>query len=264
VFNISGNFRSEQRFFTKKNPFYTETLRCFTHFFVQNEQSRELLNSIGLENVTVSGDTRYDRVAANAALAKPSQVLTDFKQKELVLILGSSWYADHQLIIPKINDGTIQEKVIIAPHEINEKSNNAILDQLSVKAFRYSCNDDVVSFAQKRVAVLDCMGYLANAYSLGSYAYVGGAFGRGLHNILEPAVFGLPVIFGPHYSKFPEAKEFIDAEIGFSISNQEEFLKCRAYILENLPELQIKVKAFMEAKVGATDLIMSVLLNEGV
>lgn len=256
AFNISGNFRPEQRFFTKKNPFYRESLLCFSHFFVQNQQSRDLLSSIGLENVTVSGDTRYDRVAANAVQAKSSQVLLDFKEKEPLLIVGSSWAVDHQMIVPKINDGTIQEKVIIAPHEINEKSNNTILEQLAVKAFRYSCNDEVVSFSQKRVAVLDCMGFLANAYILGSYAYVGGAFGKGLHNILEPAVFGLPVIFGPYFAKFPEAQEFIDAGIGFSVKNQDEFLNTRTFILENLPELQTKVKAFMVSKTGATDLIM--------
>ena len=259
LYNISGNFRANQRFFTKKHPFYKETLRCFTHFFVQNEQSKSLLNSIGLTQVSVSGDTRYDRVASNAEHAKPSQVLTDFKKNETVLILGSSWAVDHEMIIPKINDATITEKVILAPHEISDKVNSTLLNAISVKSFRYSCNDEVKSFDKKHVVILDCMGFLANAYAVGSYAYVGGAFGKGLHNILEPAVFGLPVIFGPNYDKFPEAQEFIDAGIGFSVSNQAEFLSCRQEILENLPDLREKAKAFIQSKRGATSHILAEL-----
>ncbi len=257
LYLISGSFRSDQRFFTKKNPFYRLALRCFSHFFVQNECSQDLLNSIGFKNVSVCGDTRFDRVHENAQCVKQNDVLQDFINGEKVLILGSTWAVEHQMILPKINDGAISEKVIIAPHEVDSKSIKEIEAALTVANFRYSHYDEYKTLAHKRVMILDGIGMLANVYSVGHLAYVGGAFGKGLHNILEPAVFGLPVIFGPNYEKFPEGQEFIDAGIGFSVKNIEDFLEKMSFICEHHAGLKNATLAFMNRKTGATKLILN-------
>jgi 3-deoxy-D-manno-octulosonic-acid transferase len=262
LYLISGNFRSDQRFFTKKNPFYRLALRCFSHFFVQNECSEDLLQGIGFKNVSVCGDTRFDRVHENAKCVKQNDVLQDFINGEDVFILGSTWPFEHQMILPKINDGTIKEKVIIAPHEVDSKSIKEIEAALSVPNFRYSHHDEYKTLAHKRVLILDGIGMLANVYAVGHSAYVGGAFGKGLHNILEPAVYGLPVIFGPHYEKFPEGQEFIDTGIGFSVKNVDEFLEKKNFIAENHNGLKNATMAFMQRKTGATKLIINRLAKD--
>ncbi len=267
LYSIAGNFRSEQKFFTKKNPFYSEALRTFNHLFVQNEKSLLLLQSIGLENVSVCGDTRFDRVWQNAqsklsAEYVPNEVIQDFVHNEEILILGSTWAIEHEFLIPLINDKTIVEKVIVAPHEVDSKSLKAVENSLSVPNFRYSHHEDYAHKDHKRVLIIDGIGMLADTYAVGTYAYIGGAFGKGLHNILEPAVFGLPVIFGPNIDKFPEAKEFIDQGIGFSIKSKAEFLEARDFILENQKELQAKTKKFMQSKTGATQMILNQLKKD--
>jgi 3-deoxy-D-manno-octulosonic-acid transferase len=262
LYNIAGNFRSNQRFFTKKNKFYSGVLRNFSHFFVQNQQSKVLLQSIGIDCVSVCGDTRYDRVWQNAQNVVRNEVIEDFIGDEQVLILGSTWAVEHEFLIPLINDGIIKEKVIIAPHETDSKSLKYIENLLNVPNFRYSHHEDYAKKEHKRVMIIDGIGMLANAYFYGTYAYVGGAFGKGLHNILEPAVFGLPVIFGPNTEKFPEAKEFIAHNCGFSVHNKQDFLERREFILENLEVLREATKNFIKSKIGATDMILKVLKQD--
>lgn len=256
LYSIAGNFRSEQRFFTKKNPFYTKVLKNFNHFFVQNQSSADLLHSIGLENVSVCGDPRYDRVWQNAKQISDNEVIIEFVNNERVLILGSTWAVEHEFILPLINSGVIEEKVIIAPHEVDKKSLKAIENALTVPNFRYSHHEDYSHKSKKRVLIIDGIGMLANTYAVGTYAYIGGAFGKGLHNILEPAIFGLPVIFGPHVEKFPEAKEFIDNNIGFRIDSSEGFIEKREHILSKLETLSMQTRDFMSKKIGATEMIL--------
>lgn len=267
LYAVAGNFRPEQKFFTKKNPFYTSALRTFNHLFVQNEKSKDLLKSVDLENVSVCGDTRYDRVWQNAQSRRnanhtPNEVVEDFVQQEKVLVLGSSWAVEHEILLPLINTDKIEEKVIIAPHEVDSKSLKALENHITVPNFRYSHHEDYAHKEHKRVLIIDTIGMLANTYATGTYAYIGGAFGKGLHNILEPAVFGLPVIFGPNFSKFPEAQEFIDHGIGFSIKNAEEFMSAREFILTNHETLEAKIKAFMQSKLGATQMILNQLKED--
>lgn len=267
LYSIAGNFRSEQKFFTKKNPFYTSALRTFNHLFVQNEKSLNLLKTIGLENVSVCGDTRYDRVWQNAQVQLreehlPNEVIRDFVHNSKTMILGSTWAVEHDILIPLINANKIEEKVIIAPHEVDTKSLKALENALVLPNFRYSHHEDYAHKEHKRVLIIDGIGMLANTYSVGAYAYIGGAFGKGLHNILEPAVFGLPVIFGPNFSKFPEAQEFIDNGIGFPIKNADEFMQARAFILANHISLKQKTRMFMESKLGATQMILAQLKED--
>lgn len=255
VYNISGVFRPEQRFFKRNNTFSPSILTCFTHFFVQNESSAKLLHGIGLSNVTVSGDTRYDRVLSNAQRVTPHPILANFVANQPTLVMGSSWPVDEQLIFPLITNGTITERIIIAPHEIDEAHIVSIEQQLPHLTKRLSTCTAETDFSHIQVLIIDCIGLLANAYSHGTYAYVGGAFGKGLHNILEPAVFGLPVIFGPNHAKFPEAAAFINAGIGFSIANSTEFEAARNAVL-HAAEIHERTKQFIQDQAGATAMIL--------
>ena len=261
VYCVSGLFRKEQRFFKKNNHFFKQVLHTFSHFFVQNESSAKLLSDIGLTNVTISGDTRYDRVIENATRTQPHPILERFKSTEIVCVIGSSWSIDESLIMPLINNGLLNNRIVIAPHETNSAHITQLEKLLTTKSIKLSECTITTNFDDIRVLIIDSIGLLANAYQYGDYAYVGGAFGKGLHNILEPAVFGLPVIFGPHHQKFPEAQQFIDAGIGFSITSSELFLAKRAYILDHLEELTKKTKSFIHSQSGASTIILNHISN---
>jgi 3-deoxy-D-manno-octulosonic-acid transferase len=221
--------------------------------------SQLLLNQIGFTNVTLSGDTRYDRVLQNASRVADNEVIRSFAGDAQVFVVGSSWREDEEVILPFIESGKIASKVIIAPHEIGEKHIQDITAKLSVSYARFTACDSSTQLDDVQVLILDCIGQLANAYHFGTIAYVGGAFGKGLHNILEPAVFGLPVIFGPNHEKFPEASDFIQAGIGFSISSKQEFEQAFCYAQANQVELANKAKAFIQSKSGATEVILRTL-----
>lgn len=256
---VSGLFRPDQRFFKVSGGFFREVLGCFDQLFVQNIQSAELLSSIGLDNVIVSGDTRYDRVVQNARQPISNEVIKKFVADERAFVIGSCWPVDEDVVFSFIQSGQIGGKVVIAPHEINEAHITAIEQRFNIPALRLTkCTMDT-DFEHVRILILDCIGQLANAYRFGSFAYVGGAFGKGLHNILEPAVFGLPVIFGPNYAKFPEAKAFIDEGIGFSVSNKEEFSVALDHITVNLAVLSVKATSFIVSNSGATATILNAL-----
>jgi 3-deoxy-D-manno-octulosonic-acid transferase len=256
---VSGLFRPTHRFFKPYGGFFRSVLTCFDHFFVQTSTSQLLLNQIGFTNVTLSGDTRYDRVLQNASQVVDNSVIRSFAGDSKVFVVGSSWSEDEEVIFPFIESGEIATKIIIAPHEIGEKHIQNITAKLSVPYARFTECDSSTQLDEVRVLILDCIGQLANAYRFGAVAYVGGAFGKGLHNILEPAVFGLPVIFGPRHEKFPEAAEFIAAGIGFSISTKQEFQLALNSITANQVELSDKAKAFIQSKSGATEIILRTL-----
>jgi 3-deoxy-D-manno-octulosonic-acid transferase len=256
---VSGLFRPSHRFFKSYGGFFRSVLGCFEHFFVQTEQSKELLNAVGFSNVTVSGDTRYDRVLQNAQQVQANEWIRRFSNEEPVFVIGSSWSQDEEIVFRGIQDGIISGKIIIAPHEIDSGHIRQIQQNIGMPSLCFTeCHSDS-PFERARVLILDCIGQLANAYRFGTLAYVGGAFGKGLHNILEPAVFGLPVIFGPNHSKFPEAQEFIDAGIGFSIADYGQFRQAYIQIQENQAKLSKMASDFVQSKSGATSLIMKVL-----
>jgi 3-deoxy-D-manno-octulosonic-acid transferase len=258
---ISGLFRKEQRFFKSTDTFFKQVLGCFTHFFLQNQISLELLQSIGLTNVTLTGDTRFDRVLANASSVKSNTIIERFKDNDSIFVIGSSWAVDEDLLIPLIHSNTISSKIIIAPHEINENAINELEQRFQIPCKRYTKCDASTDFSSSRVLIIDCIGLLSSIYSYGDIAYVGGAFGKGLHNILEPAVFGLPVIFGPKHSKFPEANLFIQAGIGFSIDSTETFNEAYHQILNNTDELNKKAVTFIQSQAGATNRIIEKIIK---
>lgn len=252
IYNISGIFRPNQRFFKWHGGFFRNILKQFDHFFVQNETSKKLLSSIGLKNVSITGDSRFDRVIENRDNAKNNAAIEQFKGEDQLVIIGSSWPVDEALLIPWINQTKF--KILIAPHQVDDKHVAQIITGISRKVARYSSLKEDQEM-DSEVLVLDTIGHLASAYKYGTIAYVGGGFSGSLHNILEPAVFGLPVIFGPKHTRFPEAQAFIDGGFGFSVETTKQFEKAFTEIVANLATISEKERAFVEANAGASEKI---------
>ncbi len=218
AFLISGIFREKQHFFRWYGGWFRRQLNSFTHFFVQSGESAELLQRIGITRVSVSGDTRFDRVAAIAKNPPSFPAVQRFTGTEPVLIAGSTWPEDERLLLPVVTTLLNRMKLIIAPHEISETHIRELLDYFSDQAVPLSKLVESTA-GEKRVIVVDSIGQLSGLYQYASFAYVGGGFGKGIHNILEPATFGLPVLFGPRYQKFREAVELIAEGAVFSIQD---------------------------------------------
>lgn len=250
VYLVSGIFRKDQAFFKWYGPFFRNVLANFEAIFVQDVSSKLLLDSIGVESV-VSGDTRYDRVMQNSSNAQKINLVDNFCNNEKVLLVGSSWAEDDEVLMPLINDPTFTSKVIIAPHEINENRIRTIEKHLNKKTLRYS---DYTGEKDVDVLIIDNIGLLMHLYQYADIAYVGGGFKTGLHNILEPASFGVPVIFGPNHKKFPEAELFIENGIGFEISHVDQ-LKETYYRLKT-GTVSESILSFMNFQTGATDMVL--------
>lgn len=223
---ISGIFREDQLFFKNYAPFYRRMLNTFTHLFVQNQVSVDLLASIGrTEEVSISGDTRFDRVLEIRAAAKELPIAEQFikSSKGNVLIAGSSWPKDEALFIPYFNEHP-EMKLIIAPHEIHEEHLLTIEAQLKRPFLRYT--QIRAEDADKcDCLIIDCFGLLSSIYRYGNIAYIGGGFGTGIHNTLEAAVYGIPVIFGPNFAKFHEAKELLACGGAFTIDSETALIE---------------------------------------
>lgn len=252
IYNVSGIFRPKQRFFKWHGGFFRKILKQFDHFFVQNESSKELLKSIEVNNVTITGDSRFDRVIENREKAKDNEIIQKFKGEDQLLIIGSSWPSDEAILIPWINESNY--KVLIAPHQVDDKHVEQIASGLSRKTVRYSTIEGS-SNIDADILILDTIGHLASAYKYGTIAYVGGGFSGSLHNILEPAVFGLPVIFGPKHTRFPEGQAFIDGGFGFSVETTSKFIGAFDEITSDLESISEKEQAFIEANAGASERI---------
>jgi 3-deoxy-D-manno-octulosonic-acid transferase len=253
LYSVSAVFRENQFFFKWYGGYMRKVLSAFTKIFVQDERSQKLLGSVKIPSV-VSGDTRYDRVMANASKAKRFPLIDGFAAKARILVCGSVWADDLNVLSPPLNQLSAGWKIIIAPHEISDTYIRELESRFKSKTtVRYSQLSDQNQASE--ILIIDNIGMLMHLYGYGNMAYVGGAFKTGLHNILEPASFGLPVIFGPHHQKFPEAQLFIDNGIGFSVSNTGEFeLTLKKLMNENHHE---KVMRFMNLKKGATSVILS-------
>ncbi len=221
---ISAVFREKQPFF----KFYGKTLRtalfAFEHIFTQNEASKTLLKSIHYTNVTVSGDTRFDRVSSQLKTDNSLGFINEFKNNNLCIVAGSSWPEDENLFVNFINSEYSKGlKFIIAPHNIKALQIQTLKEKLNTKVVLFSSKENQ-KLSSAQVFIVDTIGILSKIYSYADVAYVGGAMGNtGLHNTLEPAVFGVPIIIGNNHSKFPEAKSMIDLKGMFSVSNQKEF-----------------------------------------
>jgi len=250
VFSLSCLFRKDQRFFKWYGSFFRKTLHAIDFFYTQDEASGLLLKSIGISNYICVGDTRYDRVIENKLLLENNERISTFLMGEKAIILGSTWPKDELFLIPFILKNP-QQKFILAPHTINEKHIVSIEKLLHGRTSRYT------ETGNNQVLLLNTIGHLASAYAYGKIAYVGGGFTGKLHNILEPSVFGLPVLFGPKFKKFPEASRFIEHGTGFTISTVEAFKKTIALIEINLDEISARTAELVVKNTGASKKILS-------
>lgn len=257
LLSVSSIFRDTQIFFKPLGALHRRILKNFSWFFVQNHESVKLLNGIGIRNVTRAGDTRFDRVRKIQKANERIDLVERFKNNQKVFIVGSSWPQDHDVLIPFINENRL--KFIVAPHEIHESTLNEFEAGLQVKAIRYSqANDKNVEDAS--VLIIDNIGMLSKLYRYGEFAYVGGAFGKGLHNILEAASNGIPILFGnKNYEKFQEAVDLINRGGAFAIADFAELKE--KYEMLNVPEsflLACEVtRQYVDDNLGATDKIMA-------
>ena len=256
---VSGIFRENQIFFQKNKKWFRQNLRAFTHFFVQNKESVKLLNSIGYNNVSQNGDTRFDRVYSLIKQKKELELVASFTQNNSTLVAGSTWDKDEALLINYINTKASNiERFIIAPHNIKTAEIEKLTQNITKKTLLYS-EATPENIQNTQVLIIDSIGLLTSVYSYASFAYVGGGFGAGIHNILEPATYGIPILIGPNYHKFQEAVDLVEKKACFVIQNQENFNKKLQELFTNKEILTASgkiAKQYILDNIGATDKVM--------
>lgn len=261
LFIVSGIFSEDQPFFKWYGGLHRKMLHMVTYFFVQNEHSKMLLNRLGFTNLSITGDTRFDRVLKNISNVTRIPAIENFCMGSKVFIAGSSWPADEALI-SSLPGKFANWKFIIAPHEIDTGHIKAI-EKLFEDSIRFS--DLKENNMVKQVLIIDNIGMLSSLYQYGDIAYIGGGFGVGIHNTQEAAAFGMPIIFGPHFNKFQEAIDLVNAGSSFSITTLEELVE-RMEFLQN-EELRMGLAAiakdYIVSKSGATQIIMNYLEKNG-
>lgn len=261
LYLISGIFRPNQTFFKWYGGFYRNMLKFISHFFVQNEESASLLKNIGIHQVSLSGDTRFDRVYENAHHPKSLPIIEQFCVDDKVFIAGSTWLPDEKLLVA-LTVKNPDWKFIIAPHEIGDahiKEIEALFPE-AIKFSVFSSQHKQISNLKSRILIIDNIGMLSSLYQYGKLAYIGGGFGTGIHNTLEAAAFGLPVIFGPKYDKFQEAKDLIAIEAAKSISSEYELILAFENFKTN-GKSSAAAKKYVEQKKGATEMIVKKIAN---
>jgi 3-deoxy-D-manno-octulosonic-acid transferase len=268
IYLISGIFRNDQHFFKWHGAFFRKILNKFTWFFVQDTNSYSLLESIGLRNITITGDTRFDRVVEIAATAKEIPVIEQFRGNEKLFMAGSSWRGDEEIIAKYINLYPDRMKWVFAPHEIDKSNTDRIEKLLDVKTVKFSAFNKNDSDA--RVLIIDNIGMLSSAYRYASIAVVGGGFGKGIHNILEPACWGIPVLFGPRYHKFPEAHQLLETGGTRTFKDYSGFESIMNGFITDENSRKLSAEAagkYVSEKAGATKKIMKSLtqsiINKG-
>lgn len=264
LFLVSAIFRQEQLFFKSglQARWYRQVLQKVTHFFVQTENSAQLLDSIGINDYTVTGDTRFDRVAEIAANSKQLPLIEQFKNGQKLIVAGSSWAPDEELLIDFLKQDQTT-KIIFAPHEVKESNIKRLLDQLPAGAIRYS-QAEGKNLEQAQVLVVDTIGILSSIYHYATVAYIGGGFGVGIHNTLEAAIYNIPVLFGPNYLKFQEAVNLQKVGAAFPITNSEELTGILNQLLnddQKRVEVAQKCREFMLLNLGATQQVLEKVFN---
>ncbi|MGB3343473.1 MAG: glycosyltransferase N-terminal domain-containing protein [Aequorivita sp.] len=256
---ISALFRENQIFFKSYGGFMRRALFTFYKYFVQDENSKQLLNSIGLKNVTISGDTRFDRVSNQLTMNNTLPFARDFKGNSISIVCGSTWPEDETVLLDFINSASEEVKFIIAPHKIESHKIEEFRKRINKKTVLHSEKDDV-NLSEYNVLIIDCIGLLSKLYSYADIAYVGGAMGTtGLHNILEPATFAIPIVIGKNYDKFPEAETLKKSGGLFVVEDTEE---CTAILNKLVLDGSLREEAgkiagiFIKQNIGATSIIM--------
>lgn len=263
LYVTSAIFRPHQIFFKFYGRLNRKILSFVTRFFVQNKESVELLKSIGLSNFTLSGDTRFDSVLNLAKNKKDFAAIAQFKGENQLLIAGSTWPEDETLLANYIKSQPLNWKFIIAPHEIIETKIENLEKMLNGNSIRYS-QLFIKEQTDAKVLIIDNIGMLSSLYFYGEIALIGGGFGVGIHNTLEAAAWGLPVIFGPKYQKFQEAKDLVQLRGGFTIANQNDLNKILDEMLANQEFRNLSgdiAKNYVAKNTGATAIILKHIFN---
>lgn len=264
---VSGIFREKQAFFKWYGGFYKEALKTFNHFFVQNDSSKKLIQSIGFNNVTISGDTRFDRVVDILNRDNSLDFIEYFKNNQTTIVIGSSWPKDEELLVNYINQSSNEVKFIIAPHNIKEEQISSLTSSIKKKTVLFSEKENQ-NLDEFQVFIIDTIGILTKIYSYADIAYVGGGFGNpGVHNILEPATFGVPIVIGTNYSHFAEATALVHQEGCISIKTNDELKLAFDSLLYNSDERLEKghiCKTFVQMNKGATKKIITHILKENI
>ena len=264
VVSFSAIFRPNQLFFKPYGTFYRTMLGYFDHILVQNQESVNLLKSIGITAVTLAGDTRFDRVVQGAATRKDIPLAQTFKGTVPLLVVGSAWPEDMDVLIPFLNTFDQPLKAIIAPHEIHDAEIENWRRQLKKPSVLFSeANGQAVSGAS--FLFIDNVGMLSSLYQYGGFAYIGGAFKQGLHNILEAATFGMPLFLGPEYSKFQEAVDLVNEGAAFPVNNTTELNALFKKQYDNAEKATRVSREYVQRNIGATAKVMQIavlLLSE--
>lgn len=263
-YSISAAFRKDHIFFKNYGFWFRKQLKKIDHFFVQNQLSVELLNSIEIKNVSLSGDTRYDRVSTLATESKEIPWINDFVSGRKLLVGGSTWSPDEELIAEaykKFPDICF----LIAPHNIDSNRVNSVISSFPGNDVVKLSALDLSKKISARVVIIDKIGLLNRLYRYADFAFVGGGFGTGLHNILEAATYGVPVFFGPKTDRFPEAAAIVKYGGAFQVSNSVEFLSELEILIKNnekLKDISSNAASFVKNQAGATEVIFDYLFSE--
>jgi 3-deoxy-D-manno-octulosonic-acid transferase len=265
LYLVSAIFRRDQQFFknTPWGKWYREMLFGFSHFFVQDEQSVQLLDSIGITNVTRAGDTRFDRVAEIARNGKTISLIEKFKGNSLVVVAGSTWKPDEELLAQYIHNNP-EIKFIIAPHETKSGNIERLINLLKSPVICYTEASEE-SVMNRQVMIVDTIGVLSSIYKYADLAYIGGGFGVGIHNTLEAAIFGMPIVFGPNYRKFHEAIRMVELGIAFPVKDFSSLEKNLNLLLNDANKRALisqKCLSFTYQNIGATRLILEKVFNK--
>ena len=261
---ISALFRKNQIYFKPYGSWFLDKIKTFEQVFVQNEASKILLEKYGIINVTNAGDTRFDRVNAQLQINNQLDFIENFKGKKTCIVAGSTWPEDEELIVQYINNSSDNLKFIIAPHNVDHARVKSLKEKISEPIVQFTADKNTsAQLKNAKVYILDTIGLLSKVYAYADIAYVGGGMGKsGLHNTLEAATFGLPIIIGKNYKKFPEAIAMISKGSMSSVATKTEFQNCMDSLLEadfrKLGELN---RVFVEQQKGATKTIMAYLIN---
>ncbi len=263
VYLISGIFRPSQPFFRWYGGYFRRILGGFTHLYVQDTGSGELLKKFGLENYSVSGDTRFDRVMAISSSSSEIEAIRSFREGSILIVAGSSWQQEEEMLAGYINNAESNIKLIIAPHIIDAPNISRIEDMFGVPCMKYSEIDNIIP-ASVRVLIIDSIGMLSSVYRYADLAVIGGGFGKGIHNILEAATWAVPVIFGPRYKKFREATDLIKLGGAKAFYDYAGFVNIISSLVsdpDKIKESGIICLEYVKSNQGATDIIAKELLT---
>ncbi len=257
-FLIAASFREDQLFFKWYTSFFRQLLHGFEYIFTQSQKDIELLKTIHIHKAVFAGDPRVDRVLEIAAKAESVPEINDFKGTEKLLIAGSSWPPDEDILLTDQKYWAKNWKLLIVPHEVNDRHISQVCNKIKLPSIRFSDIQLDTNLSEIRIMVLDKIGMLSKVYRYANLAYIGGGFGTSIHNTLEPAAFNLPIFIGPKYHKFPEAVAFIEQKGAFLIKNKEDFHKHFSTLCldENRQKASRIIQQYMDMNKGATEQIM--------